>query len=675
VAPALAALRPLDPACGSGAFLVHALDRLATLRRAAGDERPPHRIRRDILTGSIFGVDVNPTAVWLCELRLWLAVVIDYEEPDPLRVTPLPNLDHNVRCGDALAGGDFRCSGKASAAPVMGVLRGRYARATGARKRTLARALNREERREACAWLEARVARLAVERRGLLRAARGRDLFGGRRGTLPAERDELTALRTRAREARAHLRTVRAGGAVPFFFAAHFPDVAARGGFDVVVGNPPWVRLHRVAPDLRDRFRREFAVYRNAAWLSGARTAGISRAFAEQIDLASLFVERGMALARPGGALALLVPAKLWRSLAGGGVRRLLFERHALRLLEDWSDAPAAFDAAVYPALVVAQCMAMPRATPADELRVTTHRGRLAITWCAPLRSLPFDTSSGAPWIVIPPAARAVFDRIIRSGVALVASGLGRPMLGVKCGCNAAFLVRQRGARLGLTTVRGACGDAEIEPHLVRPVLRGESIRPWRAPVTDERIIFPHADDGSPLKPLPARARTWLLRFRGSLVRRSDARNRSAWWSLFRTESALHHRPRVVWADIGRAPEALVLPVGDRTVAINTCYVLRCRDLEDAFALTALLNSSLAAAWLGALAEPARGGYRRFLAWTVANLPIPDDWDRARKLLAPLGERGYAGHPPARADLLQAVLEAYRLRLATAAPLLEWTAR
>ncbi|MDF1506287.1 DNA methyltransferase, partial [Roseisolibacter sp. H3M3-2] len=98
----LAALRVLDPACGSGAFLVHVLERVAALLATAGDARSVSDRRRAVLTASIFGVDRNPTAVWLCELRLWLSCVIECDD-DAQRLAPLPNLDHNVRVGDALA--------------------------------------------------------------------------------------------------------------------------------------------------------------------------------------------------------------------------------------------------------------------------------------------------------------------------------------------------------------------------------------------------------------------------------------------------------------------------------------------------------------------------------------------------------------------------------------------
>jgi len=343
---ALADLRVLDPACGSGAFLVHLVDRLTHLRASAGDARPLSTIRRDVLSRSVFGVDVNPTAVWLCELRLWLSLVIDHPATDPSAVPPLPNLDHNIRCGDTLAGSDFSLQTSVARHAQAGQLRTRYARATGTRKRTLARALDRVERASLLAWLDARLEQVAAQRRSLVQAARGRDLFGERRGVLASEREATNQLRATARALRSRRRAVLAGGASPFVFAAQFPDAARAGGFDLVVGNPPWIRLHHIPATAREGLRREFRVYREAAWVTGARAARAGSGFGSQVDAASLFVERSHQLLRPDGVLALLVPSKLWRSLAGGGVRRLVTERSALLVLEDWSGAPAMFDAA-----------------------------------------------------------------------------------------------------------------------------------------------------------------------------------------------------------------------------------------------------------------------------------------------------------------------------------------
>src|SRR5207244_9591131 len=100
-APDLRGLTVLDPAAGSGAFLLGALDELVGLRRAAG-EGPTLAVKRDVLARSLFGVDLTPTAVRLTELRLWLALVADQDEADVSRVAPLPNLAGHVRQGDAL---------------------------------------------------------------------------------------------------------------------------------------------------------------------------------------------------------------------------------------------------------------------------------------------------------------------------------------------------------------------------------------------------------------------------------------------------------------------------------------------------------------------------------------------------------------------------------------------
>lgn len=129
----------------------------------------------------------------------------------------------------------------------------------------------------------------------------------------------------------------------------------------------------------------------------------------------------------------------------------------------------------------------------------------------------------------------------------------------------------------------------------------------------------------------------------------------------------------MVWADLGRVPRAALLPAGDPTVPLNSCYVARAPDLVDAQALTALLNSAPVAAWLNALAEPARGGYRRYLGWTVALLPIPQPWDQARSALAPVAARAAEGTPPSASHLTATVAAAYGVDLEILQPLLAWT--
>jgi N-6 DNA Methylase len=663
--------RVIDPACGSGAFLVYALETLAARRISAGDPRPVAQVRRDVLVRGIFGVDVDPIAVWLCQLRLWLSVVVEDERPDPMTLPPLPNLDRNIRLGDALAG-DVDTPG-APLTPrestTLAHLRLRYARTTGTRKRTAARALDRAERERALAVVTARLTALTHDRRERLIAARTPDLFRTRHGVSAAERRSLDTLRVAIRAARAERRRLLDGAALPFRFASHFPEVAAAGGFDVVIGNPPWVRPHAMEPTERDALRERFTSMRQAAWLPGAEAAGAGRGFASQADLSALFIERGVQLLRPDGVLAYLVPAKLWRALAGGGIRRLLAERAPVLALEEWASGSAGFDAAVYPALLLAR--RADRAAPTVQL--TMHRGEARTSWALPRRALALDTTDGAPWLIIPPAVRASFDRLAAAGVPLAAAGLGRPMLGVKSGCNEAFLVTRGGrAAAGLTAVHSGEAHGAVETAWLRPVLRGEQCRAWSAaPDEGEAIVWTHGPSGAPVATLPLATARWLARWRRRLEQRSDARH-GPWWALFRTEAAVGDGARVAWADIGKTPRALVLPAADPRVPLNTCYVLRAPSEADAHALAALLNAPVVAAWLRVLAEPARGGYRRFLGWTCARLPIPRDWVRARTLLAPIGRAGAAGHPVDDATLDALVADAFGVPMAELVPLRDW---
>ncbi|MEX2181570.1 MAG: DNA methyltransferase [Gemmatimonadaceae bacterium] len=655
---ALVGLRVLDPACGSGAFLVFALEELAALHGAAGDRRDVAARRRAVLASSIFGVDRDPTAVWLCQLRLWLSVVVDDTVEDPRELTPLPNLDRNVREGDALAGDGFADGEPVRDARVEG-LRLRYSRASGARKRTLARALDREERQRAMQVVGQRVAQLSASRRELLAAARSPDLFQARRGLDHATRAALEACRAGVRRARSLLADLRSGGALPFSFVTHFPEAARAGGFSLVIGNPPWVRTHAIPAEMRDALRARFVTFRDAAWRAGAEAAAAGRGFAGQADLAALFTERAVRLTADSGCVALLLPAKLWIALAGGGVRALLTRQAPPLVLEEWSGATAGFEAAVYPSALIAR-----RASGTAELTMTVHRGEQALSWEISRSALALDATVGAPWLILPPEVRAAFDLLTMAGVPLAASALGRPLLGVKSGCNAAFIVSpEEAARQMLETDR------------LRPLLRGEHVQPWgiAADAKSEALIWTHGALGEPLAALPPATRRWLVRWRRALELRTDGRH-GPWWALFRTEAARADRPRVVWADIGRAPRALVLRAGDLTVPLNTCYVVRTRTEDDAHALAVLFNSPVGAAWLAAIAEPARGGYRRFLGWTTARFPVPLRWERARALLAPIGRAAAAGDVPDPWTLTTLALDAYGVRHTDLAPLLSWYA-
>ncbi len=648
----------LDPACGSGAFLVHSLERLTQLRVRLGETDTISEIRRNVLASSIFGVDINPMAVWLCQLRLWLAIVIDSSDPDPMHVRALPNLDRQVRAGDSLSGGSFSDAPVSQRGQRFGILRGRYMRSAGVRKKSLGRQLDREERREAISHARATRERIRYRRKDLVQSARSPDLFGSRKANFHAL-GILRELRKQERSAAASERRLAGGCALPFSFDTHFADISARGGFDVVLGNPPWVRIHNIGPTARLQLNKEFLSFSRGAWREGAERAGSGTAFASQIDLASLFVERSITLLRDEGALSLLVPVKIWRSLSGGGIRDFVAGNIALAALEDMTESRSAFDAAVYPSLIVGR--KSPKRGEETIFAAASHRRGSVLQWEMGANQLPLDRSSASPWLLMPAEVRSAFERVRASGTALGESHIGRPILGVKTGLNSAYIV-------------DANESDELRPHL-RPIVRGETLTPWTFQENGERIIWTHGDDGRALTKLPFPIMQRLTKSRTALERRTDGKRSARWWSLFRTEGASKAFWRVVWCDFGKRPRALVLPLGSPVVPLNTCYIARCTRREDALALTALLNGPLVAAWLAAIAEPARGGYHRYLGWTMSLLPIPRDWARAVETLAPIAERAMSGATVDVQTLLCASLDAYRLRRRDIESLISWTAR
>lgn len=669
----LRSIRVLDPACGSGAFLVHLLERIAAMRIECGEPGSVAEVRRRVLMGSIFGVDLNPMAVWLCELRLWLSIVTESADADPMHAIPLPNLDRHIRVGDSLAGGSFDNKVQFGAGRKLTTLRNRYMRASGPRKRTLARAMDREERDAAINVLGREHARLGAIRKELLVGLRARDLFGQRHHPDREVRTWLITVRSCMRETTRRQQKLRDGSALPFSFAAHFADVAAAGGFDLVVGNPPWVRIHQIPESSKERLRQEFSVYRNAAWRAGAVFAGAGTGFGAQVDIAALFVERSLGLLAPGATMALLLPSKLWRSLAGGGVRQLLLDGADLVCLNDLSESKSSFDAAVYPSLLVCRRKTTTADHPSASLEGSVRIPDRTVKWRSHSSALPLDETPGSPWLLLPDPARRAFDRVRHAGIPFAQSCFGRPLLGVKTGCNDAFVVRVQEIRGAVAHIVSGGRTAPIEREMLRPLVRGETLSAW-AINPRESIVWSHRDDGHPLATLPPLARAWLAEFHDKLERRTDLHGRLPWWALFRTESASTMSPRVVWADFGLTPRAIAIDSGNPVVALNSCYVANCESIQDARALATLINGPLAIAWLNALAEPARGGYRRYLGWTMSLLPLPRDWNTARDRLAPLGERAMRGNVPSPEEMLSAALAAHGLRRRDIEPLLSWMA-
>ena len=167
-----------------------------------------------------------------------------------------------------------------------------------------------------------------------------------------------------------------------------------------------------------------------------------------------------------------------------------------------------------------------------------------------------------------------------------------------------------------------------------RPAIRGRDIAAWRCH-TRRYVLWTHGTDGLPLACLTDELRAWLALHEERLRRRADYRAGPP-WQLFRTSLGLAAH-RVVWPDLGRRLAAAV--PAPELVPLNTVYGIATRDKTDAAALAALFNSCWLTALARLVADPARGGFRRFNARVVRGLPTPPSESAIWAELARRGER------------------------------------
>jgi hypothetical protein len=576
----LSSIRVLDPAVGSGAFLLGVLDRLSG---AGSSRRSLVKARRRILRRNLFGVDRNGAAVRLTELRLWLAVIAEDRTQRPQDILPLPNLDCLIRQGDSLfdpVGHGFRPPAEQDRATELAKLRRTVITATGTAKRTLLRQLAKAEIDIAAGSLAGTEAGLRESITECLWLARTTDLFGTRRGMDGGGRQRLAELRQELRRVRTLQRSLRRERELPWFdYRVQFADVFADGGFDLLLGNPPWLRAEELSPEFRRRLAGRYHWWRSAGHGYGNRP-----------DLAVAFLERSLELTAPGGVVAMLVPAKIGAAGYGTAARHALAAGTTLVTIADLTGSKEdAFEATVYPLALVLRKAA---ATPRHRVRTGFGSGPTV-----PQSSL----GGGSPWLLRGHAIRDTLTAM-RQEHPTIESAVSCH-LGLKTGANRIFL-----------------NPPDVEGELVRWAIRGRDVAPFRIR-RRTRLLWTHQDHGSPLPRLPPRAAAYLAQHLAALRSRTDYMGGPP-WTLFRTRAASAPH-RVIWADLARELRAASLAGQADAIPLNSCYVATVDSPHAADRLAAWLNSSWLRAAARAGAMPAAGGCARYTATTVGALPLP----------------------------------------------------
>ena len=236
------------------------------------------------------------------------------------------------------------------------------------------------------------------------------------------------------------------------------------GGFDGVIGNPPYVRqelLGNVKPSLKRAFPKSYDGY---------------------ADLYVYFYEQGLKLLRPGGRLSYVVTNKWMKAGYAENLRKLFGDTTWVEFVADFGHAKKFFpDADVFPSIVVVrkpdgtdiptdtQVCVIPRdAVPEKGLSEAVARATYR---------LPRTHFSKENWTLEPPNVVALIEKIKRNGVSLREYANVEPMYGIKTGLNEAFLID--------TAIRDRIVAQEpAAEEIIKPYLRGQDIQRWSSPDT-----------------------------------------------------------------------------------------------------------------------------------------------------------------------------------------------
>lgn len=352
-------LRIVDPAMGSGAFLVAACRFLSECCEQAllrdgewldADVTAARRasLRRNVAERCLYGVDLNPTAVQLARLSMWLTTLAADR--------PLTFLDHHLTSGNSLIGARLadlsrpiltrRQAGSPAPLPLLEQMLADDV-ASAVLPARLRLALRPSDSLEVVKDKERVLAQLARSDGPTARWTAAADAWCAARlwpdrappssgvisewiaaaigaaTTLPGVHASLS----RAREVAASHSAFHWELAFPEVFLDAAGRPSAAGGFDAVIGNPPWDMLRA---DTGSMSQRDGARSMTAAQLRFCRSSPYHHSGKGHPNSYQLFVERALQLARPGGRIGLILPSGIATDHGSATLRRRLFDRTAI---------------------------------------------------------------------------------------------------------------------------------------------------------------------------------------------------------------------------------------------------------------------------------------------------------------------------------------------------------
>lgn len=563
----LADITVCDPAVGSGAFPVGMMTEIVRARSALTPyfndvhDRTPYHFKRHAIQNCLYGVDIDPGAIEIAKLRLWLSLVVDEEETKQIK--PLPNLDFKVVTGNSLIGFPFK-----------------------------SQRLEKLERLKARLFEETEHDRKAELKR-----------------QIDNELSECFAASTKS-----------LGYKVNFDFQIHFSEVFhGKGGFDVVIGNPPYVRIQ----ELKKADGRMADVLK-ATYVSAQKG---------NYDLYVVFVEKGLNLLNVGGQFAFILPHKFFNAQYGEPLREVISQGKHLRHVVHFGDQQIFTGATNY------VCLLFLAKAGVDSCRWV--RVEDLSTWLQTFRAmeteLPAMRITYSEWNFAVGKSIGLFDKLQRMPVRL--GNVARIFQGLVTGADRIFALDALGKpRGGLIPVHDAKNtEWRLESEVLKPFLYDVPLSPYQEPKANRWLLFPYTFQAGEAQLIPSRrfaaeypeAWRYLKTNAEALrVRENGKWHHEQWYAFGRTQNLTQMEgPKLivqVIAVTGRYAH-------DRLNGYFTgggngpYYGIRWSSPDERRSLhylQALLNSQLLDFFLHRISSPFRGGYWSYGKRFIEQLPI-----------------------------------------------------
>lgn len=411
--------------------------------------------------------------------------------------------------------------------------------------------------------------------------------------------------------------------------------LSERGGFDAVLGNPPYTRvqvLRRYRPDETDIYQRKYRSARSGSF-----------------DIAAPFVERAIQLLRPGGRLGYIVTRQFCEADTGEELRRFLSDGRHVSTIVDFTHGLVFEGANAYTVLLEATKKPsanwnLVRVPPPPSARALREASRPGSPWVA---RQPAGDLGPTPWDLALPPERALLDRLANDYPNLGEVGGGVVFQAPVTGADYVFKLADLGEdphNSGLRRVRHRKDgqEASIEADLLRPVWQGSSdLRRFRAATSTELLLLPYRREHggqyelltpAELKGYPA-ASAWLSSYETELRARSGKWADSNWWGYSRRQNL------ELWDDDKIAVPYMVDELcavldRDRHWMVNVStggYGIPTAPLADPDLVAALLNSSLLSWVLRHYSRAFAGDWFGARRGNLIRLPIVTDLDRASR--------------------------------------------